>query len=45
VTCAEFAREEISELEGQLVDLEERLKVMLLPRDPLDDRDIMLEIR
>jgi len=42
---AEFAREEISELEGQLSDLEEQLKVMLLPRDPLDDRDIMLEIR
>jgi peptide chain release factor 1 len=42
---AEFAREEISELEGQVAELEGRLKLLLLPKDPLDERDIMLEIR
>jgi peptide chain release factor 1 len=42
---AEFAREEIAELEARIADLEARLKLLLLPKDPLDDRDIMLEIR
>ncbi|KIZ06722.1 Peptide chain release factor 1 [Monoraphidium neglectum] len=42
---AEFAREEISELQGQIRDLEKQLSLLLLPRDPLDDKDIMLEIR
>jgi peptide chain release factor 1 len=42
---AEFAREEIAELQGQIADLEVQLKLLLLPRDPLDERDIMLEIR
>ncbi|KAF6265621.1 hypothetical protein COO60DRAFT_1477480 [Scenedesmus sp. NREL 46B-D3] len=42
---AEFAREEIAELEGQVGDLETQLKLLLLPKDPLDERDIMLEIR
>lgn len=41
----EFAKEEISELEAQIADLEVQLKLLLLPRDPLDERDIMLEIR
>lgn len=41
----EFAREEISELESQLVEAEGRLKLLLLPKDPLDERDVMLEIR
>ncbi|KAI8468091.1 MAG: peptide chain release factor [Monoraphidium minutum] len=42
---AEFAREEISELQAQISDLEAQIKLLLLPRDPLDDKDIMLEIR
>ncbi|KAF8063808.1 prfA [Scenedesmus sp. PABB004] len=42
---AEFAREEISDLEAQLGGLEAELKLLLLPRDPLDERDVMLEIR
>eukprot|EP00882_Tetradesmus_deserticola_P011386 GHRQ01012046.1.p1 GENE.GHRQ01012046.1~~GHRQ01012046.1.p1 ORF type:complete len:438 (+),score=244.01 GHRQ01012046.1:333-1646(+) len=42
---AEFAREEIAELEGQISQLETQLKLLLLPKDPLDERDIMLEIR
>jgi peptide chain release factor 1 len=41
----EFASEEIKELEPQLPILEEELKVMLLPGDPNDDKDIIVEIR
>ncbi|CAK9310069.1 unnamed protein product [Citrullus colocynthis] len=36
---------EISCLSSQLKDIEEKLKVMLLPSDPLDARNIMLEVR
>ena len=42
---AEFAREEIAELDGQLVEAETQLKLLLLPKDPLDERNVMLEIR
>lgn len=41
----EMAMMEVSELGEQLVALEEKLKVLLLPRDPNDDKNIMLEIR
>ncbi|MEG5138722.1 MULTISPECIES: peptide chain release factor 1 [unclassified Microcoleus] len=36
---------EVEELESKLENLESRLKVLLLPRDPNDDKNIMLEIR
>ena len=39
---AEFAKEEISELAASLARLYDKLKLMLLPRDPLDDKNIML---
>lgn len=42
---AEFAREEIAELEAKYSELEQKLKLLLLPKDPLDDKNIMLEIR
>ncbi|GFR47817.1 hypothetical protein Agub_g9594 [Astrephomene gubernaculifera] len=42
---AEFAREEVVELESSLTRLEDKLRLHLVPRDPLDDRNIMLEIR
>lgn len=42
---AELVREEISELQTQLVQLETKLKMLLLPKDPLDEKNIMLEIR
>lgn len=42
---AEFAREEIAELEASLTKLQDALRLQLVPRDPLDDRNIMLEIR
>ena len=40
-----MVREEVDSLTRRLDSLAERLKVLLLPRDPLDDRNIMLEIR
>ena len=36
---------DIEENESKLPDYEERMKRLLLPRDPMDDKDIMLEIR
>lgn len=41
----ELAGLEIEELEAQIETLENRLKVLLLPRDPNDEKNIMLEIR
>jgi len=41
----EMAALEVKELEEKLENLETRLKVLLLPRDPNDDKNIMLEIR
>jgi len=41
----EMAIEEVGDLEALLQDLEQRLKILLLPRDPNDDKNIMLEIR
>lgn len=41
----EMAALEVEELESKLADLEQRLKILLLPRDPNDDKNIMLEIR
>ncbi|HIK09556.1 MAG TPA: peptide chain release factor 1 [Oscillatoriaceae cyanobacterium M33_DOE_052] len=36
---------EVQELEEKLAQLEQRLKILLLPSDPNDDKNIMLEIR
>jgi peptide chain release factor 1 len=41
----EMAALEVSELEANLETLETRLKILLLPSDPNDDKNIMLEIR
>lgn len=41
----EFAQEEISEIESQLPQLEEDIKFMLIPSDPADEKDIIVEIR
>ena len=42
---AELAAEEVSELEAERERLESELRVLLLPRDPLDDRPAVVEIR
>lgn len=36
---------EVAELEAKIVTLEDQLTILLLPRDPLDEKNIMLEIR
>lgn len=36
---------EIEELEQKTADLENKLKVLLLPRDPNDDKSVIMEIR
>jgi peptide chain release factor 1 len=41
----EMAALEVEELEDKLAQLEKQLKILLLPRDPHDDKNIMLEIR
>ncbi len=41
----QMAEEEVAELTRRIAELEERLKILLLPRDPNDDKNIMLEIR
>ena len=41
----EMAKEELGELEAQVPPLEEQLKRLLLPRDPNDGRNVMLEVR
>lgn len=41
---AELAREEVEELSAEAQKLEEKLKLLLLPKDPLDERNIMLEV-
>ncbi|NIO17728.1 MAG: peptide chain release factor 1 [Deltaproteobacteria bacterium] len=41
----EFIKEDITRLEGQKEKQESDLKVLLLPKDPSDDKNILLEIR
>ena len=41
----EMAEEELATLEPQLDPLAEELKVMLLPKDPKDDKNIVIELR
>ena len=41
----ELAKEELKELEPKKAELEEEIKILMLPRDPNDDRNIYLEMR
>lgn len=41
----EMAQIEIAELEEKLPKIEEELKVLLLPKDPNDEKNVILEIR
>ena len=40
-----IVKEEMPQLREQLKSLEDQLKILLLPRDPNDDRNVLLEIR
>ena len=42
---AAFAKEEISKLETEKENLEKELEVLLLPKDPNDDKNTIVEIR
>ncbi len=41
----ELAKMEIGDLEDKITDLEEELKILLIPKDPNDDKNVILEIR
>lgn len=41
----EMAKEELEEIEAQIPQLEDQLKILLLPKDPLDNKNVMMEIR
>jgi peptide chain release factor 1 len=41
----DLAKEELKELEPRKKEIEEEIKVLMLPRDPNDDRNIYLEMR
>jgi len=45
VEMREMAQMEIADLEAEIERLEGKLKILLLPQDPNDDKNIMLEIR
>jgi peptide chain release factor 1 len=40
-----YAQEELQKLEPRLATIEEELKVLLLPKDPNDEKNVILEIR
>ena len=42
---AAMAREELAELEGRREKVEEELRVALLPKDPNDEKNVIMEIR
>src|SRR3974377_1080671 len=41
----QMAQDEVTRLEPRLVEIEEELKVLLLPKDPNDEKNVVLEIR
>ena len=45
VEMKEMARAEMKEIEPQMEELEKKIVVLLLPKDPNDSRNVMLEIR
>lgn len=42
---AEFAREEIESLNVKKSELESKIEILLLPKDPNDEKDVIMEIR
>ncbi|HEX4488844.1 MAG TPA: peptide chain release factor 1 [Terriglobales bacterium] len=40
-----YAQEELDKLESRVQGVEEELRLMLLPKDPNDEKDVVLEIR
>jgi len=42
---AAMAQEEVAQLDEQIVKMEANLKVLLVPKDPRDDKSVIVEIR
>jgi peptide chain release factor 1 len=42
---SDMAKEELKELEPRVPELEEEIKLLMLPKDPNDERNIILELR
>jgi len=42
---SDMAKEELKELEPQVDEIEEAIKLLLLPKDPNDDRNTIIELR
>ena len=42
---SDMAKEELKELEPRLPELQEEIKLLMLPKDPNDERNIILELR
>ena len=41
----DMVKEEVTDLEAQIEELEARLKILLIPKDPNDDKNVIMEIR
>lgn len=41
----ELAKEELNESKARVEELEQELKILLLPKDPNDDKNVIVEIR
>lgn len=41
----EMVKEEVNELQAQIEELEDKLKILLIPKDPNDDKNVIMEIR
>ena len=41
----ELAKEELAQSKEDLVQIEQELKILLLPKDPMDDKNVVVEIR
>lgn len=41
----EMAKEELSDAKKRIEELEQKLKILLLPKDPNDDKNVIVEIR
>ena len=41
----ELAKEELNEAKASIEELEQELKILLLPKDELDDKNVVVEIR
>jgi peptide chain release factor 1 len=42
---ADLARQEVNQLQSEMPEMEERLRRMLLPKDPRDSKNVLVEIR